>query len=72
MFKLVFDKNHAIDWESAKIVYSFYDEYRGLVVESFLMKGVPNFKSMQSTLLIDVGSSELILKSEIRILCEIG
>ena len=68
VFKHVREKNHAIDWKSAKMVYNSNDYYRRLVVESSLIKVCPNFNSMQSTLSIDRGSASLILKSEPRIL----
>ena len=49
------------------MVYISKDHYRRLVIESFLIKRVPKFNGMQSTLLIDDGSSNLILKSDPRI-----
>ena len=54
------------------MVYDSNDHCRRLVVEYFLIKRVPNFNSMQSALLIDDGTSELIIKSEPRILRHIG
>ena len=63
---------HAIDWESAKLVNISNDHYRRLVVEYSLIKRVANFNSMQSTVLIDDGTSELIFKSEPRILRIVG
>lgn len=72
VYKHVRDKNHAIDWGSSKMVYNSNDYYRRLVVESSLIKRVPNFNSMQSTLLIDDGTSELILKSKPKILRDVG
>ena len=54
------------------MVYNSNDHYRRLVAESSLFKRVPNFNSMQSTLLFDDGTSELILKSEPRFLRHVG
>ena len=67
MYNHVRDKNHAIDWGSAELVYTSNHHYCRLVVESSLIKRVPYFNSMQSTLLIDADTSELIFESEPRI-----
>ena len=72
VYKHVRDKNHATGWGPAKMIYKFNDHYRRLVVESSLIKRVPNFNSMKSTLLIDDGTSEHILESEPRILRDVG
>ena len=54
------------------MVYKSNDHYSRLVVESSLIKRVSNFNRVQSTLLVDDGSSELILRSEPKILRDIG
>ena len=72
VYKHVRDKNHAIDLGCAKMVLNSNDHYRRLAIETSLIKRVPNFNSMHSTLLIDDGTSEVILKSEPWILRDVG
>ena len=54
------------------MVYNSNDYDRRKVVESSLIKRVPNFNSMQSTLLLDDCTSELVLKSQPRNLRDVG
>ena len=72
VYKHVRDKIHVIEWGCAKMVYISNDNYHRLVHESSLIKSVRNFNNMQSTLVIDGSTSELILKSEPRFLGDIG
>ena len=72
VFKHVRDKNHAIGWESANMVYISNDHYRKLEVWSSLIKRVTNFNCVQITFQIDDGSSELMVLSEPRILRDMG
>ena len=72
MHKRVRDKDPLNDLETARMAYIYIDYNRRLVIEASLFKRVPNFNSMQSALLIDDSSSELKLKSEPKILRNMG
>ena len=64
VFKHVRDTNHAIKWRAAKLVFNSNVESHRLTVESALIRKIPNFNNVQSTLGVDALSSELILKSK--------
>jgi len=71
VFEHVRDTSHAIDWKAAKLVYKSKIESHRLTVESALIRKVPYFNNVQSTLGVDEMSSELILKSKPDILSKI-
>ena len=64
VFKHVRDTNHVINWRAAKLVFNSNVESHRLAVESALIRKIPNFNNVQSTLGVDALSSELILKSK--------
>ena len=68
VFKHVRDTNHAINWNSCRLVYKSGVESHRLTVESALIRKVPNFNNVQSTLGVDSLSCDLILRSQPNIL----
>ena len=62
VFKHVRDTNHAIDWNSCRLVYKYGLESHRLTVESALIRKVPNFNNVQSTLRFDSLSCDFILR----------
>ena len=61
--KHVRDTNHANNWNSCRLVYKPGVESYRLTVESVLIRKVPNFNNVHSTLGIDSFSCVLILRS---------
>ena len=55
--------NHKIDFNSSKLVYKSGDLSRRLVVESSLIKAIPNYNNTQGVCSIDNLSSKIILSS---------
>ena len=55
--------NHKIDFNSSKLVYKSGDLGKRLVVESSLIKTIPNFNNTQGVCSIDDLSSKIILSS---------
>ena len=72
IFKHVSNTNHHIDWTSAKTLYHHSSKFERLVVESSLIKTLPNFNNMASTLAVDYLSKELVLRNNPKILSAIG
>ena len=54
---------HSIDWENSRIVHPSSNWYVRLVIESSLIKTLPNFNGMKSTLGIDHFSAKLVRES---------
>ena len=61
LFTHVRDSNHAIDWGGAGLVYKSRDTNKRLVVESALIKTLPNFNNLGGVSSIDKASSSIIL-----------
>ena len=59
---------HSVDWAGAKLIYSSEQTYNRLVVESSLIKHLPNFNSSTGLCAIDNFSKNLILNSNPNIL----
>ena len=68
VFHHVQDKNHNIDWPSAKLVYNSNDKKKRLIVESTLIKKLNNFNNMSGVCSIDPTTENLILSSNRHIL----
>ena len=64
VFKQVRDTNNVINWNSCRPVYKSGVESHILVVESVLIRKVPNFNNVQGTLGVDSLSCDLILRSQ--------
>ena len=55
---------HSVDWAGAKLIYNSENTYNRLVVESALIKHLPNFNSSTGLCAIDNFSKNLILNSD--------
>ena len=63
IFNHVSSTGHSVDWAGAKLIYNSDNTYNRLVVESSLIKHLPNFNSSTGLCAIDNFSKNLILNS---------
>ena len=68
IFNHVSSTGHSVDWAGAKLIYNSENTYNRLVVESALIKHLPNFNSSTGLCAIDNFSKNLILNSDPNIL----
>ena len=68
IYKHIASTNHAVDWTSSKMVYHSSSKFNRLIVEPSLIKYLPNYNNMQSTLAVDNLTRDLVLKTNPKIL----
>ena len=64
IFNHVSSTGHSVNWAGTKLIYNSENTYNRLVVESSLIKHLPNFNSSTGLCAIDNFSKNLILNSD--------
>jgi hypothetical protein len=68
VFNHVQDHDHPINWDSSKIVYSSSNKQKRLLVESALIKHIPNINLMPGVCSVDLAAKDIILSTNPQIL----
>ena len=63
LFVHVRDSEHRINWNDAKLVFNSHNKQKRLVIESALIKHLPNFNLMPGVCSVDTTYRDLLLNS---------
>jgi len=68
VFIHVRDNDHQLDWDAAKIIHHSNDRQNRLIVESALIKHLPNFNDKPGLCSVDLATKNIIFNSNPQIL----